>query len=95
MTPSTLVLSNMSLTCFCIQPCHAEMTKNQPTTQQPASTKKKADAPNHVSLLEQQKEFGICVETGGEGWFIQEVKYLNYIDNISHSQLTLLYLATI
>ena len=52
------------------------MTKNQPSTQQTTKINKTGDTPNHVSLLEQQKEFGICVETGGEGWFIQEVPYV-------------------
>lgn len=49
------------------------MTKNQPTSQQPTQISKSQD-PSHVSLLEQHKEFGICVETGGDGWFLQEVR---------------------
>lgn len=49
------------------------MTKNQPTSQSSKTKKTMSEDPNHVSLLEHQKEFGICVETGGEGWFIQEV----------------------
>ena len=53
------------------------MTKNQPGAQKSMMSPKKDSIPNHVSLLDHKKEFGTCVETGGEGWFIKEVNNMS------------------